>query len=216
MSSSIHLLFVFYAAFYSSFMPTSILLLLCRSCLYASLLPYSPTIQIHLKAYSTVIGPHDGVLRAEGNGHVLISTFSKSVGIVLHYMHIGDPSQDNLYIQREEAEMLGFGILAGHPGLRMPTFKIGTIDEVYVTADILDPSRATSQKIKDVRGIESTCTFGFSDLIPMAAPMMRVRGSTIVRLPVPTQYCVGLTCHKVVCQVPEPVSNYASRFSSRH
>lgn len=149
-----------------------------------------------------MVGPQDGILRAEGNGHALFSSF-KSVGIVLHYMRIGSPSPDNLYIQREEAEMLGFGILAGHAGLKVPTFKIGTIEEVYATADILDPSGATSQKIKDVRGIEPTCTFGFSDLIPMAAPMMRVRGSTIVRVPAPTQYCVGLTCHTEVRQTPD-------------
>lgn len=120
-----------------------------------------------------MLGPQDGLLRAEGNGHILFSTF-KSVGIVLYYMRIGDPSPNNLYIQREESDMLGFGILSGHVGLKIPTFGIGTIEEVYATADILDPSHGTSRTRRNVRGIEPTPTFGFSDLIPMAAPMMRI------------------------------------------
>ncbi|MCJ1469325.1 NuA4 histone H4 acetyltransferase complex and the SWR1 complex subunit [Pseudocyphellaria aurata] len=92
--------------------------------------------------------------------------------------------------------MLGFGILPGYKGLSVPNFKIGTIDNVLATMDKLDESHKASQKIKDVRGIEHSCTFGFSDLIPLAAPMMRQRGSTIIALPIPTEYWVGLTCHK--------------------
>ena len=30
----------------------------------------------------------------------------------------------------------------------------------------------------------------------MAAPILRLRGSKIIRLPIPTECCVGLTCHK--------------------
>lgn len=152
--------------------------------------------------------PEDGILRAEGNGHVLSSTLVRSIGMILQYMHVGPTDngpmrsrtslQPNIYIPTREADMLGFGILPGFEDLSIPPFKIGTINDVYATMNILDKSRKASKKIKDVRGIESTCTFGFSDLIPLAAPMMRLRGrgSTVIGLPIPTEYFADLTCHK--------------------
>ncbi|MCJ1264955.1 hypothetical protein MMC22_004830 [Lobaria immixta] len=150
--------------------------------------------------------PEDGILRAEGNGHVFSSTLVRSIGMILQYMHVGPTDngptrsrtslQPNIYIPTREADMLGFGILPGFEDLSIPPFKIGTINDVYATMNILDKSRKASKKIKDVRGIESTCTFGFSDLIPLAAPMMRLRGSTVIGLPIPTEYFAGLTCHK--------------------
>lgn len=157
--------------------------------------------------------PEDGIMRAEGNGHVLSSTFVRSIGIILQYMYVGPPAiggplsrtslqsdrtllQSNIYIPTREVDMLGFGILPGYKALSIPDFRIGTIDEVYAAMNFLDKSYKSSQKIKDVRRIEANCTFGFSDLIPLAAPMMRQRGSTVIRLPIPTEYCVGLTCHK--------------------
>lgn len=145
--------------------------------------------------------PEDGILRAEGNGHVLSSTLVRSIGMILQYMYVGPPDKDttlsrpNIYIPTTEADKLGFGILPGYKALSIPSFKIGTINDVYATMNILDKSYKASQKIKDVRGFESTCTFGFSDLIPLAAPMMRLRGSTVIGLPIPTEYFAGLTCH---------------------
>ena len=146
----------------------------------------------------TLSGPYEGIMRAEGNGHLLVSTFSRSIGIVLQYMRVGESSPNNIYIQSTPADMLGFGILTGFAELDIPTFKIGHIAEVLATADLLDPLRRASQKISDVRGIEPKCLFGFSDLISMASPMMRTRGSTVVRLPAVSEYTAGLTCHKEV------------------
>ena len=146
-------------------------------------------------------------MRAEGNGHVLSSTYARSIGIILHYMHVGvskfhrfpNPSgrahETALYIPSQKADMMGFGIIPGYDDLSIPAFRVGTIGKVCATMDILDPSRQASKKIKDIRGIEPTVTFGFSDLIPMGTGMLRIRGSTVIRLPVPTEYCVGLTCH---------------------
>lgn len=151
--------------------------------------------------------PEDGIMRAEGNGHVLNSTLVRSIGILLQYMYVGLRDSDttlsrnsamlNPYIPTREADMLCFGILPCYTSL-IPhrAFKIGTIEDVYTTMNILDETRKASKKIKDVRGIVPTCTFGFSDLIPLAAPMMRLRGTTVIRLPIPTEYCVGLMCHK--------------------
>ena len=149
--------------------------------------------------------PEEGIMRAEGNGHILSSTSFRSIGMVLQYMNVGKSyynwqlsrtsSPANLYVPTQEADMLGFGILAGCEALSIPPFKIGTIGDVYASMNLLDRSHKASQKIKDVRGIEPNCTFGFSDLIPLAAPMMRLRGSTVIRLPIPTEYWGGLTLH---------------------
>ncbi|KAI9878079.1 MAG: hypothetical protein M1830_001990 [Pleopsidium flavum] len=153
------------------------------------------------------LGPEDGVMRAEGNGHVISSTLARSIGIILQYMYVGVPSSPKtssaigellkaeLYVPSTEADMMGFGILPGCEDLQLPTFKMGTIEEVYTTMNILDPTRKASRKLRDVRGIEPHCTFGFSDLIPLAAPMMHSNRSSVIRLPIPTEYCVGLTCH---------------------
>lgn len=106
------------------------------------------------------------------------------------------PTPSSLIIPTREASMLIFGILPPFPPLSIPSFRIGTIDDVYATMNILDPSCQASQTIKNVRGIEKTCTFGFSDLIPLACPMIRMRGSKLIRLPVPSEHCAGLTRHK--------------------
>ena len=147
-------------------------------------------------------------MQAEGNGHVLSSTSSLSIGIVLHYSYLGSsfPVKQSLsidgcaisevYIPSEETDMMGFGILPGYKSLDIPTFRIGTIADVYTTMNTLDPSHRASKTIRDIRGIEPDVTFGFSDIIPMAAPMLRLRGSRIIRVPVPSEYSVGLTCHK--------------------
>ena len=151
-----------------------------------------------------LVGLEDGLMRAEGNGHVISSTLARSLGVVLHYMHVeGDGSSDRnqitqaTYIPTRKADMMMFGIISPPYSLISEKhFTIGHIDEIYATMDRLDPSRRASRKIRDVRGIEPSCTFGFSDLISMGSDMLRQRGSRIIRLPIPSEYCVGLTCHK--------------------
>lgn len=144
--------------------------------------------------------PEDGILRAEGNGHVLSSTSVRSIGVILQYINITpyprNLSKESLFVPSRNADEMGFGILPGFDKLGMPSFRIGTIGEVYASMNIMDKSHQASKKIKDVRGIEPNCTFGFSDLIPLTTPMIRLRGSTIVRLPIPTEYYAGLTLHK--------------------
>ncbi|MCJ1290196.1 hypothetical protein MMC34_001732 [Xylographa carneopallida] len=114
--------------------------------------------------------PQDGLLRAEGNGHLLISTFSRSVGIILQYMRVGPSLHSNHYIQSTAADKMGFGILAGFPPLGIPEYTIGSTSEVLATADRLDPSGRLRQITTDIRHplFCPTCLFGFSDIIPLA------------------------------------------------
>ncbi|MCJ1224977.1 hypothetical protein MMC12_001624 [Toensbergia leucococca] len=150
--------------------------------------------------------PEDGVITAEGNGHIISSTLSRSIGIILQYMHTypkpgysngKELSKAEMYIPTREADMMGFGILPGCSDLKVPSFKIGTREEVFSTMDILDRSRKSSTKLKDIRILllgkwDAHCTYGFSDIIPLAAPMLRMKHSTIIQVPFPTEYCTGL------------------------
>lgn len=169
--------------------------------------PFAVTNVSHIAVMARRLGmiwtdfrPEDGILRAEGNGHVLSSTSVRSIGVILQYMNITPYprklSQESLFVPSRDADGMAFGILPGFDKLGIPSFRMGNIGEVYASMNIMDKSHQASQKIKDVRGIEPNCTFGFSDLIPLAAPMIRLRGSTIVRLPIPTEYYAGLTLHK--------------------
>lgn len=154
----------------------------------------------------TVFKPEEGIMSATGKNRVLYSIFQPSLGTLLHYTTTGDTSMPSstlpadlevgdIFIPTPEAAMLGFGILPGCKELHLPDYHISSIDNVYTTLIRLDPTCKASQKVRDVRGICPDSAYGFSDLISMAAPMLRLRGSTIIRIPIPTQYCVGLTCN---------------------
>ena len=89
------------------------------------------------------IDPFEGNMRAEGNGHVISSTISRTIGTILQ-ISISDPlllqdlpggrkmsKPDELYIPSEEADKMGFGIVSGERGLDIPDYKIGTEEEIY-------------------------------------------------------------------------------------
>ena len=162
-----------------------------------------------------VFRPEDGIMRAEGNGQIISSTFIRSHGIVLHYRRVSGATstskptvfstrrgtKSNMYIPRREADMMGFGILPGHDRLMVPTYKIGTSDEVLATMDMLDPTRKASDRLRDIRQLlvgkwDADCAYGFSDLIALATPMIRLRNSTIIQLPIPTPHHSSITSNR--------------------
>ena len=160
--------------------------------------------------------PELGSMRAKGNGHGLFSTLARSTGIVLQYIHLEGGAFSNvqlilpdtiasskaeLFIPSREADMMGFGILPGCERLGVPNFKVGTKDEVYATMDLLDSARDASTKLRNLNRLlvgkwDAHCMYGFSDIIALAAPMIRRRNSTIVRLPPPAEYSSSLLSRK--------------------
>ena len=159
-----------------------------------------------------VFRPEEGIMRAEGNGHGISSTLARSIGLILQYIRLGgcvnsspklffsdvrEVSKAEMYIPTREADMMGFGILPGYDRLKIPFFKVGTKNEVYATMDILDSTRTASRKLRDINHLladkwDAHCMYGFSDIIALAAPMIRRRNSTIVRVPTPAEYCSSL------------------------
>lgn len=142
--------------------------------------------------------PEENTMRAEGNGHVLNSTVVRSIGIILQYMGVGDPkclSQEELYIPSDQADMMGFGLLPCSNLIDGAPFRIGSMEEIKAVLNQFDPSGEASQKAGDVNACGGK-PFGFSDIIPLIAPMIRIRGSNITRLPMPADHSDGLTSHK--------------------
>ncbi|KAG6999492.1 hypothetical protein G7Y79_00034g069150 [Physcia stellaris] len=158
----------------------------------------------------TIFRPEHGVFLAEGNGYILRpckvegppTQFDPS-HLSISFEIIPDPStisqeSNTVYIPSPLVDALFFGILPGYHPLHLPNYRIGTTADVYTTMTSLDPTGTATKKIRDNRhpSFAPTCLFGFSDIIPLAAPMFRQRNSTIVRVPIPAQYTVGLLTHK--------------------
>ncbi|KAL8871057.1 MAG: hypothetical protein Q9174_003036 [Haloplaca sp. 1 TL-2023] len=148
-----------------------------------------------------------GEMRAEGDGHIIYSTFVRSLGTILHYAHEPTRSFDITTqscegLQRElemihakGADMMRFGLIPTH-NMKIEYMAVGTIQEVLATLDNLDPSGTASKKVRDNRQFEPTATHGVSDLIPMVTPLLKLKGSTKIRLPVPMEHPVGLMALK--------------------
>lgn len=142
--------------------------------------------------------PEENAMKAEGNGHVLSSTVVRSIGIILQYMGVGDFKslpQEELYIPTSQADMMGFGMLPCSSLIEGAPFRIGSIDEILAIMGQFDPTGPARKKTRDTNACGGK-PFGFSDIIPLAAPMMRIRGSSIIRLPMPADHSDGLTSHK--------------------
>ena len=164
-----------------------------------------------------VFNPEGGSMRALGNGHGIFSVFTRPTGLHLQYTHLEDGamstvksasptngrlSKAELYIPTREADMMGFGILPGCHRLNVPNMKVGTTAEVYATMDFLDSHWKGSTKLRNVNRLlvgnwDAHCMlYRFSDIIALAAPMIRGRHSEIVRVPMRAEYCSSLLSHK--------------------
>ena len=158
----------------------------------------------------TIFRPEHGVFLAEGNGYILRPSKSSDPASQSppsqpspKFEIIPDPltlsqTPNSLYIPSPHIDALFFGILPGYKALHLPNYNIGTTDAVYATMTRLDPSGLATKKIRDNRhpSLVPDCLFGFSDIVALAAPMFRQRGSTVIRLPIPAQHVVGLLTHK--------------------
>lgn len=154
--------------------------------------------------------PEEGEMTAEGNGHMVYSTFDRSVGNILHYVNgnIRSATPDKLRKDQwfapaqsitpptAEVDMMRFGILPCHELMSESFITMGTYEEITVALETLDPSRFSGAKVSDTRKKFEGMTFGFPDLIPLAAPILRARGSRKIRLPMPTDTCEGLLSRK--------------------
>ncbi|KAL8715324.1 MAG: hypothetical protein Q9225_006407 [Loekoesia sp. 1 TL-2023] len=147
----------------------------------------------------TVFRPEHGVFLAKGNGHVL--RLKPQQSLIFEYIPI-PPSKaqasNAVCISSPLVDRLFFGILPGYRLFHLPDYHIGTTADIYATMYTLDSTGSATKKIRDNRhpSFAPKCLFGFSDIIPLASPMLRHRNSTIIRLPIPTEDTTGLLTHK--------------------
>lgn len=148
--------------------------------------------------------PLDGNLRAEGNGYTVTSVAVRSMGTVLQ-IGLKDTwsaspwlvSLNELYIPSEACDQLGFGILPGDRSLDILDYKIGTEEEILATLRlVVDPTHRAADRVKGILASNPGWTPGISDIIGLAAPMIRHYHRPIVRIPQPAGYATGLTLHK--------------------
>ena len=115
---------------------------------------------------------------------------------VKDFLPNANPAEDlnELYIPSEAADKMGLGMVPGEASLGVPDYKLGTEAEVLATLrNLVDPSREAAERVKGILGANPGWTPGISDIIGFAAPMIRSSFSSIVRIPQPAGYAIGLT-----------------------
>ncbi len=123
--------------------------------------------------------PSDGIMKAEGGGHVFTSTYIRSVGTILHYLYSGeqyllgsnptlspplhtDDSLQKLYIPRPAADKMAFGILPGCTFLGVPDLYVANEDDALTTMRLLKCSIGAQERLKKVAKENDHWTPGFS------------------------------------------------------
>ena len=160
--------------------------------------------------------PEAGSMKAQGNGQAIVSIPARPTGRVLQYTSLKNGvtttgksvikdfkkfSDSELYVSTREADMMGFGLLPGCDDLNIPSFQVGTNEDVYATMDFLDTTRKASAKLRDVNRLlvgkwDEHCMYGFSDIIALAAPMIHRKHCAIIRVPAPAEYSWSLLSQK--------------------
>ncbi|KAI4224083.1 MAG: hypothetical protein L6R36_004937 [Xanthoria steineri] len=97
---------------------------------------------------------------------------------------------EELYLPTAPADKMGFGIVPGDPRLFVPDHVIGTPADCLARTLGIDVQ--AGETLKDLMN-ENGWTPGFSDNIALAAPMIRLPGSEIIKVPRPAVYEAGLT-----------------------
>jgi hypothetical protein len=160
----------------------------------------------------TQFRPDDSILRAEGGHMTITSTNVRSVGTILAFSRgqRSKPEMDKkeLYIDVVEADMMGFGIVPVWYADASSVFanppeqgiRLGTAEECMETMILLCGDCPATTRLKEQLDRDRRMT-GFSDIIPLAAPMMYKKGSTITRIPKPAHHAVGLTVYRQAFRV---------------
>lgn len=146
--------------------------------------------------------PVDGVMRAEGNGHIMTATIVRSLGILLHYSFtrstkvFASKYSEEIYIPQSESDNLGFGVVNTFPrytAFPVRRLVIGTQQEIVVALDILDDSGVSSSRLKGFLSRDSNFNLPMADVVAMAMNMARLRGTALVQVPAPSANMRGFS-----------------------
>ncbi|KAI9893286.1 MAG: hypothetical protein M1814_000415 [Vezdaea aestivalis] len=124
--------------------------------------------------------PHDGVMNAEGNGQTLTSTTVRSLGLLLQYSC--DPQGQDFnfpYVPSSASDLLAFGIVPAS-GLGTPRLTVGTLNDIKALIHELSPGGQYSALLRDEENLQ--WLDGFSEILGIASPFLRLRKSTVARV----------------------------------
>lgn len=154
--------------------------------------------------------PSDGVLRAEGHSHIITSTVVRSLGIILQYGHTGQSAREQrnlgismtspinmerkeIYIPTMRSDQLGAGVIHGDAESGIPTFTIGTQQEIVVALRKLEKSGESAITLTAILRENPGFSLRVADIIAMTLDIIRLRGSALVQVPAPSDNVLGVT-----------------------
>ena len=167
-----------------------------------------------------VFRPEDGVMHAEGSGHVLTSTVVRTLGLVVQYNYHGQTgsfflnnsysrktrlgtarNNEEIYIPTREADSLGAGVVRGDKRLGLSDFVLDTQDDTVDALDLLVPRDGMGDLLKEILRLHPTFTFPVGDLvafsmIPICLPNQEEHMS-LVQIPAPSDDMGGVTTSRI-------------------
>ncbi|KAI9717475.1 MAG: hypothetical protein M1828_007175 [Chrysothrix sp. TS-e1954] len=148
----------------------------------------------------TIFKPNEDLLRAEGGPHVLSSVSTRGLGLVLEYKHTRVKyeqanSRNEMGIWTDNADKLLFGILPENRVLGLPEMGFGSHDLLSKSLMLLPGDHDRARKLVDEWQAVGSI-HGLSDLLSMACPMVREKGSPINKLYVPGAW-TGMTYYRI-------------------
>ncbi|KAL8745266.1 MAG: hypothetical protein Q9190_002572 [Brigantiaea leucoxantha] len=144
--------------------------------------------------------PEEGLMEAEGNGHVLSATLVRALGILVRYSKVS--TYDDLlegqsprllfssFVETSVADKMRFGYLDFDSIFGSPMYmKIGDPQAVYKLMTEIDPSNTSINNLKSME----PSLYGFNDVIALVSPWLRYKGMTINGVPSVTYDVLGST-----------------------
>lgn len=149
--------------------------------------------------------PVNGIMRAEGNGYYITSTTLRSIGTLLHFSwhkaSLGpnkerEEEDSEPLIPNQFADSMGFGILPCIFYLGSPQLRVGTEVDVVEAITTISNSRLWGPELRGFIESYSSRTWvpGFSELIPLAAPLIEEQFHLpVLGVPAPSKWSFGPT-----------------------
>jgi hypothetical protein len=166
-----------------------------------------------------VFRPEDGIMHAEGGGHVLTSTVVRTLGLVVQYNYHGQTGSfflnnsysrkaglgtarknEEIYIPTREADSLGAGVVRGDERLGLSDFVLTTQDDIVDALNSLVSRNGMGDLLKEILRFDAGFMFPVGDLIafsmiPMCIPNQGEYMS-LVQIPAPSDNTGGVTASR--------------------
>ncbi|KFY27478.1 hypothetical protein V493_03462 [Pseudogymnoascus sp. VKM F-4281 (FW-2241)] len=164
--------------------------------------------------------PEDGIMHAEGNGHVLTSTVVRTLGLIVQYNYHGQTgsfflrssypkkqrfatafNNEEIYIPNPQADSLGGGVVRGDKRLGLSDFVLNTQDDIVNALDLLVPRHGMGDLLKEILRFDPAFTFPVGDLIALSMVSICLPNlgehMSLVQIPAPSDNTGGVTTSRI-------------------